>query len=75
MSYAGFIDNLVGVWAKSEASPFDSNLLDKSQLRTLKFEPLCVTPSWPTHAIRIAPLGSEWSARVRPLKVPGNKQT
>jgi len=74
VSYAGFIDNLVGVWAKSEATPFDSSLLDKSQLRTLKFEPLCANPSWPTRAVRVAPLSSEPIARVRLLKFPTSKQ-
>ena len=67
MSYAGFIDNLVGVWAKSEATPFDSKLLDKSLLRALKFEPICPNPSWAARAVRVAPRSSESTARRRPL--------
>jgi hypothetical protein len=66
VSYAGFIDNLVGVWAKSEASPFDSKALDKSVLRALKFEPICPNPSWAARA-RVTSLSSEVSARRRPL--------
>lgn len=67
MSYTGFIDNLVGVWAKSEASPFDSKLVDKSLLRALKFEPICPNPSWAARP-RITSLSStEVAARRRPL--------
>jgi len=66
VSYTGFIDNLVGVWAKSEASPFDSKLLDKSVLRALKFEPICPNPSWAGRP-RVTSLSSEASARRRPL--------
>jgi hypothetical protein len=73
VSYAGFIDNLVGVWAKTEATPFDSKLLDKSVLRTLKFEPLCANPTWPARAVRAVPMSSESHARVRPLKFPGKQ--
>ena len=65
MSYTGFIDNLVGVWAKSEASPFDSKLLDKSLLRALKFEPICPNPSWAART-RVTSLSAE-KMRRRPL--------
>ena len=68
MSYAGFMDTLVGVWAKSEASPFDSKVLDKSLLRALKFEPICPNPSWAARARVVTPLKSDTAtARRRPL--------
>jgi hypothetical protein len=70
VSYSGFVDNLVTVWAKSEASPFDSKLLDKALLRSLKFEPICPTPSWSARTTRVAPVSSEPNRRVRPLALP-----